>query len=1219
MDYETRQDSDGELGNGQLGNGQLVSEIAAAAEAIGRTGGIPLIPDAQGQIVLPEGATLDDLQVRGRDLVIQLPDGRVYVIADGAVYVPEIVVGGVTVPPLNLAALLANPADPDNRPEPADIGLRSSGGNFAEQARPLQAARGLGDLLPYTEFGFQPQPDREVIPAFVDRPPTTIIITPDNPSGAVSATASVNEAGLPGPRLNGNPESPGSNAASNSETTTGSIVFTAPDGLASITLNGIAITAVNQTFTTPRGVLTITSIAPGNYGYSYTLTDNTSGDSTSDDFAVVVTDSDGDVASAMLRINIVDDVPTARNDTDTVPAATYTGESGNVITGIGTTSGSAGADTKGADDATLTGFRAGTSGAFAAPGTTINGTYGKLTFNAAGNYTYTRNAGTPGGVTDTFSYQLTDGDTDTSTATLVITITDSPATVTSVPTTGGATTVNESGLPARPGETEGSNAAAPSESASGTITFTAPDGVASVAINGTVITGPGQVIVTPTGTFTVTAFNPAGGTLSYTFTLTDNTSGDTTTQVLTVTVTDIDGDADTKPFTITIIDDTPTARNDAATQASENAAVTLNVITGAGTTTGAAGADTPGADGVNLTSGVAAVPGTLSGAGTLVYNNDGTFTYTPAPGEQGTVTFQYRITDGDGDTSTATVTITLLRDSTPTVEVVGDNTVDEAALPARPGEPAGSNAASSDETAVGTINIATGGDTLASLIIKGVNVTAGGTVPGLYGTLTVTLNAGVYSYSYTLNDNTLGDATTDPFSVQVTDSDGDVASTTLTIAIVDDKPTAVADTDTIASGTFGPATGNVITDAENDGGKDTQGADGVTVTAISGFNGAGTVGGTTAGQYGTLTLNADGSYSYTRTAGTKGGVSDVFTYTITDADGDTSSTTLTITIDDATPITGTNGAVLLDDDALAGGNPGGTGDDADAANTSGTLAGSGGDGPLTWAFQTTGFPAGFTYVANGTGIDVFQGATKVLTITLNTANGAYVVTQNAPIVHAAGSDENNQPFTLSYTVTDQDLDSAGGTLVINVDDDTPTATNDTNSLLAGATGPATGNVLTNDSPGADGQAVGGGVTAITGFNGPGAVGGSTVGQYGTLTLNANGSYSYTRSGTGPINATDTFTYTLTDKDGDSTTATLTITLQDAAPSTTPNAAVQLDDDALAGGNAGGIGDDANGVNTSGTLSGSGGDGAKTWAFLTTGFPAGFTYSLNGSSLEVFQG
>src|SRR6185503_8940070 len=48
------------------------------------------------------------------------------------------------------------------------------------------------------------------------------------------------------------------------------------------------------------------------------------------------------------------------------------------------------------------------------------------------------------------------------------------------------------------------------------------------------------------------------------------------------------------------------------------------------------------------------------------------------------------------------------------------------------------------------------------------------------------------------------------------------------------------------------------------------------------------------------------------------------------------------------------------------------------------------------------------------------------------------VTQNAPILHVAGLDENNQAFTINYRVTDGDGDTVDGSLAINVDDDTPT-------------------------------------------------------------------------------------------------------------------------------------------------------------------------------------
>ena len=48
------------------------------------------------------------------------------------------------------------------------------------------------------------------------------------------------------------------------------------------------------------------------------------------------------------------------------------------------------------------------------------------------------------------------------------------------------------------------------------------------------------------------------------------------------------------------------------------------------------------------------------------------------------------------------------------------------------------------------------------------------------------------------------------------------------------------------------------------------------------------------------------------------------------------------------------------------------------------------------------------------------------------------MTQLDAIDHPAGLDENNQAFTINYTVTDDDGDTATGSLSIDVDDDTPT-------------------------------------------------------------------------------------------------------------------------------------------------------------------------------------
>ncbi len=116
------------------------------------------------------------------------------------------------------------------------------------------------------------------------------------------------------------------------------------------------------------------------------------------------------------------------------------------------------------------------------------------------------------------------------------------------------------------------------------------------------------------------------------------------------------------------------------------------------------------------------------------------------------------------------------------------------------------------------------------------------------------------------------------------------------------------------------------------------------------------------GDFGKLTLNSNGSYTYTRDAGSPGGGEDVFTYTLADADGDMVTATLTIAIADAIPVAGTDIATV-DDDGLLGSPDGvlevGVGDiDANVGETpatnvseaiyNGTLNASGGDAPLTF-------------------------------------------------------------------------------------------------------------------------------------------------------------------------------------------------------------------------------------------------------------------------------
>jgi VCBS repeat-containing protein len=418
-----------------------------------------------------------------------------------------------------------------------------------------------------------------------------------------------------------------------------------------------------------------------------------------------------------------------------------------------------------------------------------------------------------------------------------------------------------------------------------------------------------------------------------------------------------------------------------------------------------------------------------------------------------------------------------------------------------------------------------------------------------------------------------------------TDGDGDQASAVANIGqnlvFEDDGPHANNDTD-VTNPVTDTATGNVITGVDTNegaGNADQPGADGFgSISNLVGFGGSSDnnpAGGFTVnGQFGTLQMDANGNYTYTRTSG-GGGVVDTFTYTYVDKDGDPATATLTITVADETPVAGTVN-VGLDDDALAGGNPGGTGDDPNSVNATGNLPGSGGDAPLTFGVLLTGAPAGFTYVSGGPGVVlVQQGGVTVLTVTVNSTTGAYSVVQNNPIDHAAGGDENNQNFTITYTVTDLDTDVANGTINISVDDDTPTVSANAavqldDDALAGGNAGGTG-----DDPNATN--VSGTLAHSYGADGAGSVAYLTTGapagfSYAlqgngdlwvmqgathvlTLTVNAT-TGAYTVSQVAPIdhaaggdenNQAFTINYRVTDGDGDTVDGSISVNVDADSP------------------------------------------------------------------------
>jgi VCBS repeat-containing protein len=173
------------------------------------------------------------------------------------------------------------------------------------------------------------------------------------------------------------------------------------------------------------------------------------------------------------------------------------------------------------------------------------------------------------------------------------------------------------------------------------------------------------------------------------------------------------------------------------------------------------GNDTPSADGGNTWS-VVTPPTT----GTVVMNTNGTFTFTPATGFSGTVTFTYQVCDADNDCATATVTIRI--NDVPVAVNDAFTTAEDTPVS---GTLAGNDTPSADGSNVWT---------------KTSNPSNG----------TATVNADG-TFTYTPNPNFFG---TDTFTYKVCDADGDCSTATVTITItsVDDAPVAVNDAFTTA-------------------------------------------------------------------------------------------------------------------------------------------------------------------------------------------------------------------------------------------------------------------------------------------------------------------------------------------------------------------------------------------------------------------------------------
>jgi large repetitive protein len=356
-------------------------------------------------------------------------------------------------------------------------------------------------------------------------------------------------------------------------------------------------------------------------------------------------------------------------------------------------------------------------------------------------------------------------------------------------------------------------------------------------------------------------------------------------------VKDADGASASDSFLLTVnpVNDAPVAANDAYTT-NEDTALTIAAP-------GVLGNDTDVDVSDTRTAVLVAASGPASG--TLTLNADGSFTYTPGLNFNGTDSFTYQAKDAAGAPSniaTVTITVNAVNDL-PTISDVVTQTVNEdtptaaLAFTVSDVETAGSGltvtATSSNATLVPAANIVLGG-TGAN---RTVTITPAATQSGT-ATITLTVkdaNGGTASDSFVLTVNPVNDAPVAANDAYTTSED-----TALNIA----------------------APGLLANDTD---------VDSAALTAV-------VVAGPTNG---TLTLNANGSFSYTPKANFNG--SDSFTYKANDGalDSNIATVTITVTAVNDAPVAVNDTYTTSEDTALNIAAPGILGNDTDV--DSGTL------------------------------------------------------------------------------------------------------------------------------------------------------------------------------------------------------------------------------------------------------------------------------------------
>jgi VCBS repeat-containing protein len=372
----------------------------------------------------------------------------------------------------------------------------------------------------------------------------------------------------------------------------------------------------------------------------------------------------------------------------------------------------------------------------------------------------------------------------------------------------------------------------------------------------------------------------------------------------------------------------------------------------------------------------------------------GSITYQPAANAHGTASFEYIVCDSgitngvlDSKCSPGTVNVTL----TPVSNVAPVATSDSYSV---------NEDTALNVTAPGVLGNDTDadGNPLTAVLVSGPSASQ--------GSLTLSPN-GSFGFTPALNFN--GPAT---FTYKANDgiADSNTATVTITVNAVNDPPAAASDSYSVTAGTTLNVTAPGVLGNDSD-------VEGSPLTAAQ----------VTGPAKGTLTLNANGSFSYVSNAGSSG--TDAFTYSANDGTANSNTATVTITIiaGNQAPVATSDSYSVNEDTPLNVTAPGVLGNDTDADGNpltavlvSGPSASQGsltlnanGSFGFTPALNFNG-PATFTYKANDGSLD---SNTATVTITVNAVN-------DAPIVNAGPDLTTTLPGSATLAGVATDVDSS---------------------------------------------------------------------------------------------------------------------------------------------------------------------------------------------------